>query len=69
MVDELTDEQVRNVLVPIPDKEPDVEVVRAIDRDMKRAIALKSQAIVAAQTSVATTTAWLQKLSDAPGLD
>ena len=69
VVDELTDEQVRNVLVPVPDREADIDSVRAIDRDMKRAIALKSQAIVAAQTSVATTTAWLQKLSDAPGLD
>ena len=60
VVDELTDEQVRNVLVPIPDKEADIDFVRSIDRDMKRATALKSQAVVAAQTSVATTTAWLQ---------
>lgn len=62
VVDELTDEQVRNVLIPVPDKEVDMDFVRSIDRDMKRAIALKSQAIVAAQTSVATTTAWLQNV-------
>ena len=60
VVDELTDEQVRNVLIPVPDKEVGIDFVRSIDRDMKRAIALKSQAIAAAQTSVATTTAWLQ---------
>ena len=65
VVDELTDEQVRNVLIPVPDKEADIDFVRSIDRDMKRAIALKSQAIVAAQTSVATTTAWLQNVGRA----
>ena len=66
VVDELTDNQVRNVLVPVPAREADVEVVRSIDREMKRAVALKSQAIAAAQTSVARTTAWLQKKPAAP---
>lgn len=61
VVDELTDEQVRNVMVPVPEKEVDADVVRSIDRDMKRAIALKSQAAMAAQASVAATAAWLKK--------
>ena len=60
VVDELTDAQVRNVLVPIAEKKAHVELARSIDRDMKRATALKSQAIVAAQTSVANITTWLQ---------
>lgn len=68
VVDELTDEQVRNVLVPVPgaEAEADLDVVRAIDRDMKRAVALKSQAIAAAQASVAATTAWLRRKPAAP---
>ena len=66
VVDELTDEQVRNVLVPVPEREADLDVVRAIDRDMKRAVALKSQAIAAAQASVAATTAWLRRKPAAP---
>ena len=66
VVDELTDEQVRNVLVPVPGAEADLDAVRAIDRDMKRAVALKSQAIAAAQASVAATADWLQKKAAGP---
>lgn len=65
VVDEITDEQVKNILVPIPKKKKDVDLVRAIDQGMKRAIELKSQAVVAAQSSVTNTSAWLQP-SDAP---
>ena len=60
VVDELTDTQVKNVLVPIAEKKTHVELARSIDQDMKRATALKSQAIVAAKTSVANITTWLQ---------
>ncbi len=65
VVDELTDEQVRNVLVPLPQKKPDRDLVRSIDEGMKRATTLKSQAVVATQTSVANVLAWLQP-SDPP---
>lgn len=69
VVDELTDEQVRNVLVPLPEKKSDRDLVRSIDEGMKRATALKSQAVVATQTSVANVTAWLQPSDPVMGKD
>ena len=60
VVDELTDAQVKNVLVPIPTKKKDLKLVRSIDASMKQAIELKSQAVVAAQTSALSAAAWLQ---------
>ena len=65
VVDELTDEQVRNVLVPIPENQTDIDAVRAIDENMKRATELKSKAILAAETSVADVAAWL-KIANVP---
>lgn len=64
VVDELTDAQVKKVLVPIPEKKKDLELVGAIDESMKRAAALKSSAVTAAKTSVADTNAWLQLADD-----
>lgn len=59
VVDELTAEQVESVLVPIPERKADVKLVRSIDAGMKRSTALKSQAVVAAQSSVWNVAAWL----------
>lgn len=69
VVDELTDEQVRNVLVPLPEEKFDRDQVDSIDQSMKRAIELKSQAIMAAQASVSNVTAWLQPTDAAAGQD
>ncbi len=51
VVDELTDDQVRDVLVPLPDSPEDWQVVRSIDEKMKRAIEVKSNAVEAAVAS------------------
>ena len=64
VVDELTDKQVENVLVPIPKKKKDWNRLRSIDASMKHAIALKSQAVTAAHASVASTSAWLHTADD-----
>ena len=67
VVDELTDEHVANVRVPIPEDEDDWKFLESIDATMKRSVELKSQAVVAAQSSVASTTAWLQSSDEAGG--
>ncbi len=64
VVDELTDDQVESVLVPIPDKKKDWELLRSIDAKMKLATELKSKAVTAAQESVEKTAAWLQTSDD-----
>ena len=64
VVDELTEEQAGSILVPLPKTAADRRLVRSIDETMKEAAALKSQAVAAAQTSVANTTAWLQEEDD-----
>lgn len=61
VVDELTEEQAGGILVPMPRTASDSRLVRAIDRGMREATELKSQAVVSVQTSVASTTAWLQE--------
>ena len=60
VVDELTDDQLRNVLVPTARKKGDRDRMRAIDHGMKRATELKSQAVVATRTSVDSLNVWLQ---------
>ncbi len=60
VVDELTDDQVENVLVPVPTTEKDWKLVRSIDAAMKQSTKLKSKAVAAAQTSMESMTAWLQ---------
>ena len=65
VVDELTDDQVRNILVPIPTKKEEWDLVNSIDAAMKEAIKLKTQAVAAAQMSVDRTTAWLRPSDDA----
>ena len=69
VVDELTEEQAGGILVPIPKTAADSDLVRSIDESMKRATTLKSQAVVATQTSVTNVTAWLQPSDPAMGKD
>ena len=64
VVDELTAEQVENVLVPLPRSKSDRDVVTAMDEAMKESAALKSRAIAAARASVTNATAWLQDAAD-----
>ena len=67
VVDELTDEQVSNILVPVPDKKKDIERVGGIDEGMKEAIALKSRAVAASRESLSSATAWLETTDDSSG--
>ncbi len=64
VVDELTDDQVKNVLVPLPVTDKDWDVVRSIDAGMKQSTKLKSKAVTAAQTSMESMMAWLQNNGD-----
>ena len=64
VVDELTDDQVKNVLVPLPITDKDWDVVRSIDAGMKQSTKLKSKAVTAAQTSMESMMAWLQNNGD-----
>ena len=59
VVDEITDDHVRNVLIPIPTDKGGRAMVGSIDAEMKRAVELKSRAAAAASQSVETTTSWL----------
>lgn len=61
VVDELTEEQAGTILVPMPKTESDTRIIGAIDRRMKKATQLKSQAVASVRTSLAETTAWLQQ--------
>lgn len=60
VVDEITDDHVRNVLVPIPTDKKGRAMVGIIDASMKRAVELKSRAAAAASESVETTMSWLE---------
>ena len=53
VVDELTEGQVRNILIPLPNS----RTIRKIDSIMKRGMSMKSQAVTSAQTSVEELTA------------
>ena len=60
VVDELTAEQVREVLVPVPKTADEKALVRSIDDAMKKATILRSRAVVASQTGLAKAAEWLQ---------
>ena len=53
VVDHLTEGQVRNILIPLPNS----RTIRKIDSIMKRGMSMKSQAVTSAQTSVEELTA------------
>ena len=61
VVDELTEEQAGEILVPMPRTARDRKLAASVDRDMKASTALKSRAVAASQSSVETATAWLQE--------
>ena len=63
VVDEVTAEQLENVLVPIPKRKKESTVVRAIDENMKEAIELKSKAVLATQDATANTMTWLREVT------
>ncbi len=51
VVDELTEQQMKSVSVPLPETEEDKELVRSIDGLVSRSTALKSEAVVAARAA------------------
>ena len=53
VVDQLTEDQVRNVLIPLPDS----RTIRKIDSIMKRGMSMKSQAVASVEKSVEELTA------------
>ena len=52
VVDELTEDQLRNVLVPMPESESDMEFVRSINSRMNAGVAMKSRAVASVESSV-----------------
>ena len=51
VVDELTDEQLRSVVVPLPKTTKDKALLRSVDDAMKKSTELKSQAVASAEAS------------------
>ena len=52
VVDELTEDQVKSVLVPLPETNEQRDLVRQVDRDTQRAIRLRSRAVSLATDTV-----------------
>lgn len=52
VVDELTDDQVRDVLIPLPKTTEDMTLMHSVDATMKKGTTLKSQAVASAEASV-----------------
>ena len=52
VVDELTDDQVGNILVPVPESEDDAALMRSVDAAMKKGVRLKTQAVASTEVGL-----------------
>lgn len=52
VVDELTEDQTKDILVPLPKSKEDRELALLVHNSMKKAIAIKSKAVASAESSV-----------------